>query len=150
MTSYQIRSLYFPYTVTVSHYTLLSICRTTKMKSVWKWLWSIELKNFVSQRWLLDPVHWKFIWNTRLLNLDIQDSWDLFTKTVHSSIDKYIPASTTTSRNKPRKTWVNAVVNNYKKKGQSWTKLCHANANRHASVEDKLKVHQDWIAARNK
>ena len=61
-----------------------------------------------------------------------------------------IPVSKRASRQNPRKPWVNAeVTNNCKKKRQSWTKLCHTNANRYASVEDKLKVHQDWIAARN-
>ena len=92
----------------------------------------------------------RFDWNTLLLNLGIQESWDLFTKTVHSATDKYIPVSTRASRHNPRNPWVNVEVkNNCKKRRQSWTKFCHINANRYASVEDKLKVHQDWITARN-
>ena len=41
------------------------------------------------------------------------------------------------------------VRKNSKKKETILDKLCHTNANRYVSVEDKPKVHQDWIAARN-
>jgi len=88
-------------------------------------------------------------WTTELNQLNTQQSWDLFNKTVDFAIDKFIPLC-----DKPRtgKQWCNANVKaRSKEKRNSWSKLwkiIKSNRSHIAQIDTSTSV-AEWNTSRN-